>query len=292
MQQLSTPQRELVDSLSAQLAHIPGIRAVVLGGSHARGRALPDSDIDLGLLYSEAAPFAIAAIRALAADHHEGAEPTVSGFYEWGRWVNGGAWLNIRGQRVDLLYRSIEHLQRVIHDCQAGRYEIDYAQQPPFGFFSATYLGEIGICVPVFDPTGCVATLKAQVNDYPPALRCSVVQDCLWFAEFTVAAFAAKFAARGDTYGTAGCLSRTVHQLIMALFALNGCHVLNDKTALLEVAGFAHCPDHFAMRAQQILGQLGNTPAQLTDAVLATRQLVAETCALAGNLYQPKYRLP
>ena len=66
MKQLSPEQRELVSSLAKRLGAIRGIRAVVLGGSHARGRAQPGSDIDLGLLYSEAAPFSIQNVRELA----------------------------------------------------------------------------------------------------------------------------------------------------------------------------------------------------------------------------------
>lgn len=66
--------------------------------------------------------------------------PVVTGFYEWGPWVNGGAWLTIGGQRVDFIYRSIEHLDRVVSDAHAGRHELHYLQQPPFGFFSGTYL--------------------------------------------------------------------------------------------------------------------------------------------------------
>jgi hypothetical protein len=107
MQQLSAAQRELVDWLVGELAAVDGV-AAVLGGSHARGRADAGSDIDLGLLYAERAPFAIAAIRALAARINDTPEPVVTGFYEWGPWVNGGAWLRVRGQRVDLLYRGLD----------------------------------------------------------------------------------------------------------------------------------------------------------------------------------------
>jgi predicted nucleotidyltransferase len=54
LDRLSAAQRELVSSLTARLASIPGVAAVVLGGSYARGRAQPGSDIDLGVLYSSA----------------------------------------------------------------------------------------------------------------------------------------------------------------------------------------------------------------------------------------------
>ena len=64
--QLSLEQRELVLLLAERLGAISGISAVVLGGSHARGLAQPGSDIDLGLFYSEAAPFSIQSLRELA----------------------------------------------------------------------------------------------------------------------------------------------------------------------------------------------------------------------------------
>lgn len=207
MEQLSAEQRTLIDSLVGELAAIDGVAAVVLGGSYARGRAPPGSDIDLGLFYSEQAPFAVAAIRAVAARVHDAADPLVTGFYEWGPWVNGGAWLTVRGQRVDFLYRSLEHVERVIADAAAGRYELHYGQQPPFGFFSATYLGELAACVPLFDRDGRLAALRRRVGRYPDALRAAVVQDALWHVEFSLAA-ARTFAARGDVYGTVGCCTR------------------------------------------------------------------------------------
>jgi predicted nucleotidyltransferase len=146
VKQLSPEQCELVSSLSKRLGAIRGIRAVVLGGSHARGRAQPGSDIDLGLLYSEATPFLIQSVRELAEVVNDTPGPVVTNFYEWGPWVNGGAWLTIAGQRVDFVYRSLEHLERVIAEAEAGRYELNYAQQPPFGFFSGTYLGARSRC--------------------------------------------------------------------------------------------------------------------------------------------------
>jgi hypothetical protein len=214
------------------------VRAVVLGGSHARGCAQPGSDIDLGVFYSETDPFSIETVRELAEAVNDTAAPVVTGFYEWGPWVNGGAWLTIGGQRVDFIYRNLEHVGRVIAEAEAGRYELHYLQQPPFGFFSATYLGEIQVCIPLFDPDSRLDGLKQRVAEYPEALRKAVMQDFLFMAEFTLHAFAAKFAARSDTYGTAACLTRAVNELVLALFALNRKYPINDKTALAEVAEF------------------------------------------------------
>jgi len=289
VEQLSREQLELVTTLAQRLGAIRGIRAVVLGGSHARGRAHAGSDIDLGILYSEAAPFAIESVRELAASVNDEPNPVVSGFYEWGPWVNGGAWLTIGGQRVDFLYRSLEHLERVVADAAAGRHELHYGQQPPFGFFSGTYLGELAICVPLLDPDDRVAPLKQRVAHYPERLRSSVVQDYLWAVEFGLRAFAAKFAARGDTYGTAGCLTRAVNQLVLVLFALNRRHLLNDKTALAEISEFERAPKDFGRRVQETLARLGSSQGELAAAVDAIERLFRETIALCDGLYCARY---
>ena len=292
MNQLSPKQHALILSLAERLGAISGIQAVVLGGSHARGRAKPESDIDLGLFYSDAAPFSLQQLRELVEAVNDTPNPVVTDFYGWGQWVNGGAWLTIGGQHVDFIYRSLEHVERVIAEAEAGRYEVDYAQQPPFGFFSATYLGEVAVCAPLFDPEARIESLKQRVANYPEALRSSIVQDFLWQAEFNLAAFACKFAARGDAYGTAACLTRVVNQLLLVLFALNRQYLLNDKTALAEVAEFAQKPQAFAARTQEIFACPGHSAAELDKAVVRTAQLFQETVALTEGRYQPRFTLP
>jgi hypothetical protein len=281
----------MVSSLAGRLGSIRGVGAVVLGGSYARGRARPGSDIDLGLLYSEAAPFSTRSVRELAEAVNDTPGPLVTDFYEWGPWVNGGAWLTVGGQRVDFIYRSVEHLNRVIDEAEAGRYELDYAQQPPFGFFSATYLGEVAVCVPLYDPEARLDALKRRVAQYPEALRSAVVRDYLWAAEFGLAAFARKFAARADVYGTAACLTRAVNQMILALFALNRTYPINDKTALAEVAEFERAPAGFGRRVRGTLKHLGDSAAELAAAVEGVEQLLRETVEVTDGLYRPRYDL-
>jgi predicted nucleotidyltransferase len=292
VKQLSPEQSELVSALARRLGAVRGITAVVLGGSHARGRAQPGSDIDLGILYSEVAPFSIQSVRELAEEVNDTASPVVTDFYEWGPWVNGGAWLTIGGQRVDFVYRNLNHLERVIVAAEAGGYELDYAQQPPFGFFSGTYLGEIAVCISLFDPEARIDVLKRRVADYPEGLRRAVVQDYLWAAEFGLAAFARKFAARTDVYGTAACLTRAVNHLVLGLFALNRKYLINDKTALAEVAELERAPREFGPRVQKTLANLGASQAELVEAVTSIAQLLRETATLAEALYQPCYTLP
>ncbi|HKY05044.1 MAG TPA: nucleotidyltransferase domain-containing protein [Blastocatellia bacterium] len=291
MKQLSPQQRELVSSLARRLGAVRGIKAVVLGGSHARGHARPGSDIDLYILYSEAAPFSIETIRELAEVVNDTPQPVVTNFYGWGPWVNGGAWLTIGGQRVDFVYRSLEQMERVIAEAEAGRYELHYAQQPPFGFFSGAYLGEIAVCIPLFDPEARIEALKRRVAVYPEPLRRAVVQDYLWQAEFGLAAFAPKFAGRSGAYGTAACLTRAVNQLLLVLFALNRKYLMDDKTALAEVAEFERVPREFEPRVQQTFARLGDSPEELSAAVESVAQLFREIVELTDGLYEPRFTL-
>jgi predicted GNAT family N-acyltransferase/predicted nucleotidyltransferase len=268
-------------ALADELAALPGVTAVVLGGSHARGLAHAGSDVDLGLLYRDEKPIDVAAVRALAARWNDAAEPVVSALHEWGPWVNGGAWLSVRGRRVDLLYRSIERVEQEIAAAHAGRHEVHFGQQPPFGFWSGTLLGESACALALHDPAGDAARLRAETAAYPVALRAAVLRDMARAVPFHLDSFAAKFAARGDAWGTAACLARCIWQLGLALFAANHAYLVNDKTLLDEIDGFADAPRSFSERARDVLANPGATPAALGAAVEAVAALNRETWSVS-----------
>ena len=282
---LPRAQREVVTSFGNRLCALPGVVALVLGGSHARGVARADSDVDLGLYYREEKPFAIDAVREVVADFQPEGEGVVTDFFEWGAWVNGGAWIDSAAGRVDLLYREVEHVQRVIEAAWAGEPVWDYAQQPTYGFHSVIYLAETRVCIPLFDPDGALAALKARVAEYPPALRAAIVQRRLWSAEFTLRHTRAH-AGRGDVYNTAGCLTRIAGDLTQALFALNEEFFISDKGALDATEQFARRPADYAARLTCVLAAPGADAAALRVQVDASGALFAELVELAGPLYQ------
>ncbi|MGB8644937.1 MAG: nucleotidyltransferase domain-containing protein [Anaerolineae bacterium] len=280
----------VIDSLVRDLSAIPGMQAVVLGGSLARGTAQPDSDVDLGLYYFEDAPFSIADVRRVVEGVSGERTPVVTEFYQWGPWVNGGAWIWTPAGKVDFLYRNIDHVRRVIADARAGKSMSDYYQQPPYGFHSVIYLGETQVCVPLYDPVGVVQALKQSVAEYPPALKTRIVDDALWGVRFTLE-HADKFAHRGDVYNAAGCLTRVASNLTQALYALNEVYFISDKGAMAEIGRFSLRPADYPARLQAVLGAPGADVQALIASVEQMRELFNEVVALAGEMYRERYKL-
>jgi predicted nucleotidyltransferase len=287
---LPAEKQALLQRLVEELRQVDGVQAIVLGGSYARGVQRADSDLDIGLYYDEAAPFAIETIRAIARSLSSGGEPTVTGFYEWGAWVNGGAWIQTAAGKVDFLYRNLDQVQRTIAEAQQGILHHDYGQQPAYGFYSVIYLAETQICLPLFDPHGQIERLKAQVASYPPLLKSRTMDSHLWSAEFTLI-HARSFADQGDVYTTVGCLTRAAANLTQVLFALNEVYFIGDKRAMAQVAGFRLTPPAYGDRLAHILAQPGATRDQLSKTVADLSNLWQEVVALTGTDYQPKFIL-
>src|SRR5690348_12658349 len=187
---------------------VDGLQALVLGGSQASGTQRPDSDIDVGLYYSEKAPLDIYHLRKIATDLNDFPDPEVTELGGWGPWVNGGAWLTIKGQRVDFLYRNIDHVSTVIDECNRGEIRYDYLQQPPYGFYSYIYCAETEQSKVLYDPKQAIVRLKTKVARYSAALQNSIINSYLWQAEFSLEV-ATKAARRGNIFYVAGCLTRT-----------------------------------------------------------------------------------
>jgi predicted nucleotidyltransferase len=59
---------KIVQDIIEKLKEVEGLQAIVLGGSWASGTQRTDSDIDLGLYYSEVTPLDVDHIRRIAFD--------------------------------------------------------------------------------------------------------------------------------------------------------------------------------------------------------------------------------
>ena len=105
-------KQTLLRSLVTELSKIPGMAAIVLGGSYAAGTNHEISDLDIGLYYYEAKPFSIEDIYRIAQRVSVEKSLSVTNFYGWGPWVNGGAWIHTQDGKVDFLYRNLDQVRR------------------------------------------------------------------------------------------------------------------------------------------------------------------------------------
>ncbi|MBR0905358.1 nucleotidyltransferase domain-containing protein [Bradyrhizobium liaoningense] len=226
----------LLTRLTSAFAEVPGVQAVVLGGSRARGSAHAASDYDIGLYFKSAVPLdterLLAAAKEIADDP---AATAVTPVGEWGPWIVGGAWLSVEGRKVDLLYRNADAVKAVMESCRAGVVTMDYQPGHPHGFCSAIWMGEIAYCQPLHDPNGVIARLKSIALPYPPPLRQALIQRFQWEISFGIEN-AELAVARGEQTHVAGCLYRSLACVAQVLYALNERYLINEKGALQEAA--------------------------------------------------------
>ncbi|MBY0504840.1 MAG: nucleotidyltransferase domain-containing protein [Bryobacteraceae bacterium] len=289
--QMPQEKEEVLYAAVQALQGVSNVVAIVLGGSYARGVAVASSDLDIGIYYRAAAPLAVPEVRRVAeAIRTPGSIPVVTDLYGWGPWVNGGAWIQTPATKVDLVYRNLDQVQAVIAEGRLGVCRHDYDQQPPFGFRSVIYFGETRYCVPLYDPDGEMAKLKESVAAYPKRLKDSITQESLWGAEFSLWSCDGS-ASSGDVYNAAGCLSRAAQFLVQAIFALNEEYFLNDKHVRQIVDQFPIAPSDCMARIAGILSKPGRTADELCGSLESFRRLWAETIALTGGAYQPRFDL-
>ncbi|MFJ5925078.1 DNA polymerase subunit beta [Kitasatospora sp. NPDC092948] len=265
--------------IAARLAGIGGIVGVCLGGSRARGAHVDGSDYDLGLYY-RAGELDTAALRALAAElcGHP-VEVTEPG--GWGPWVDGGAWLDVGGARVDWIYRDVDRVRQYAGEARAGRYLSGQQAGHPYGVPSYAYVGELALGPVLADRDGTLTRLQAEVRPFPAELAQRLEADARWEAPFTLTV-ARKGARRGDAGHVQGCLFRAVGLLVHALHARAGQWLVNEKGAIASAGRLACAPPDFERRAQALFAPAGTDPAALGAVLDAAEELAAEVLAGAA----------
>jgi predicted nucleotidyltransferase len=112
-------EAEFETRIASELAALPGILAVTLGGSRARGDHRADSDWDFAIYYRGF--FEPDSLRV------KGWPGQVFDVGAWGGGVmNGGAWLTIDGCRVDVHYRDLENVEYWTNEARQGRFRKEY----------------------------------------------------------------------------------------------------------------------------------------------------------------------
>ena len=258
--------------VAVQVAGVPGVVGVVLGGSRARGTHTADSDTDLGVYYR--GRLDIAAMGAVA-QRIGGPSAQVTEPGGWGPWVNGGGWLEVDGGALDLIYRDVDRVLGVCADADRGRYAFHQQAGHPLGFADHAYGGEIAIARVLVDPTGELSALRERMQTFPPALAEALVRG-LWEADFLIA-LAGKGAARGDSAYVAGCLFRLVGVCTHALHGAAGRWLINEKGAVAAAAALPGAPPQFAARVERAFAAVDGDPLRLRAAIDIAADLVLDT---------------
>jgi len=227
--------------LAGALAALPGVAAVVLGGSRADGTERPDSDWDLGLYYR--GTFEPDHVRGL------GLPGYVSAVGEWGPIVNGGAWLTVDDTPVDVLYRDLDVIERWHDDARHGRFDI--LAQNGYLAGAPTYLpvGELAIAQPLGG--------ELPRPGFPDALAAAAPER--WNARASLALMFAELHA--DAVARTGQLANAILCAGHARLAKRREWVLNEKrlverAGLQETAALLGAPD----AVQRISAALGIEP--------------------------------
>jgi predicted nucleotidyltransferase len=235
-----------VAALAADLAGLPGVVAVVLGGSRATATHGPDSDWDLGVYYrGSRRPLDPDGVRRLG---HSG---QVSALGEWGPIVNGGAWLTVDGVPVDVLFRDLDQVESWLGDAQEGRFQV--LTQNGYVVGAPTYVpvGELAVCQAI--------TGELPRPTYPEPLAATAAER--WGGRASVSLmFAQSHAGAGDAVCCAGMLADAVLCVAHARLAERREWVLGEKR-LVQRAGLD--------QAQSLLARPGATPAELASTVAA-----------------------
>jgi hypothetical protein len=168
----------------------------------------------------------------------------------------GGGWLTIAGKKVDLLYRPIESVERVIRECREGRVSMDYQPGHPHGFCSAIWMGEVALCRPLSDPEGALARLKTMTTPYPEALREALIRRFQWEIVFSIEN-ARTALPKGDETNIAGCAFRSLACAAQVLFAVNRNYLINEKGALAGAAQLPLTVDNLAQRVKSVWQAIG-----------------------------------
>lgn len=270
----------LIQNIVSEIKSVSGVKAIVLGGSRARGTHTPSSDIDLGIYYDPSQPLDLVALGKVATqldDEHR--IDVITGFGGWGPWINGGGWLRIQSMPVDLLYKDLDKIRTYIDACLNGKVEIFYQGGHPHGFVTSIYLSEIALCQPLWDPEGIIAELKEKVYPYPEALQKAIFYSFAWEIDFSVM-IARKSIERADVHYAAGSCFRAVMCMLQVLFALNKEYWLNEKGAINITDRFAIKPANFRSRVGEIYKLLDASPEAIEKAVTLLKGLSGEVYEL------------
>ena len=221
MNAIPQPVTDLVDILTA----MPDTIAIVLGGSRAVRSDDEESDWDLGVYYR--GEIDLTELSALGTVFPPGS---------WGRVMNGGAWLERGGLKVDVILRDLDVVEYWTRRAQEGEFDRDALLGYLAGIPTYTLTAELASCLPLHGNVDAVP--------FPPKLATAAPQVWRFCRSFSLD-YARMHARRGNVAGVAGQAAAAVMEEAHAISCERGEWVCNEKR-LIETAGLSSINTLFA----------------------------------------------
>lgn len=207
------------------LAGLKGAVALTLGGSRASETHLPNSDWDVGLYYRT--HFSIDQLRRLG---HAG---KVAAPGEWGRIMNGGAWWNVEGRKIDILFRDLDVVDHWVREAQHGRFEVDNVHGYIAGLPTYSLAAELAL--------GRDLVGQLPKPAFPDALRRAASRYWSYLAAFSLL-YADRYAETREFSNCVGAIAKAAVAEAHSRLAADGSWVLNEK-GILARAGLQEVDD-------------------------------------------------
>lgn len=220
--QLPPAVATLVEVLSA----IPGAVAVTLGGSRGPNLADTASDWDLGLYYR--GDIDLSPVAAYGTVNPPGA---------WGRLMNGGAWLELDGMKVDVILRDLDTVEYWTRRAEAGEFEVDLLLGYLAGIPTYSLCAELSV-------NRVLSGQLPALGEFPEKLKETAPPHWRFRSRFSLD-YARMHARRGNLVGATGQTAKAVFEEAHARACERGRWALNEKR-LLALAGLDHVQPLFS----------------------------------------------
>jgi len=249
-----TQNKILIDVVGMLKETGEGDLSVTLAGAHAKGLADEFSDIDVYLYYEQPKPY-------------EEQKRIVEAFADGGRaditrdhvslCVGGAISFRYQGVYIEVTTRLYENALARVHEALEGRFEILPAPDWTLnGYYTFTYASEIGIVIPMWDPSGFIENTKKLVFPYPLTLKKSIIRHFGSAMNHYAAhwEYTANAVERGDLFYTQHFVSCALLNMVQVIFALNNTYYTGDKQIARKLAALPYCPDGLPGNLPFLLG--------------------------------------
>ena len=233
---------DIITTLTEMLKNMANGRcAIALAGSHAKGLADSDSDIDFYMLIDKPKNFLSRLFTLYKTADSISSISMSRGFDEapYGGVID----FIYKGIQIEVTVRTFSRMEQRVNECLKGKFEIFPEIWTSNGYYTFVYLSELNFIKPIWDPYSILANYKTKLAKYPNRLRKAIIGTFWRRANTWLGNFHYDSAIkRGDYLFTAPIVMHTVLDMAQIIFALNRVYYQGDKKLLQTLSALSYCP--------------------------------------------------